>query len=115
MPGSYILLIFQVLQLSYLNVSSLLIGQVSIYLHSRGGEYFKMKKGKGKGWHGDPMGHARAGKKGGQATASTHDETFYSEIGRKGGRVSPGNFANNPKRAAAAGRRGGLSRAAGSK
>lgn len=44
-------------------------------------------KGKGRGWHGDPEGHAKAG--------------------RKGGRVSSGNFKNDPKRASDAGRRGG--------
>jgi uncharacterized protein len=42
---------------------------------------------KGRGWHGDPEGHARAG--------------------RKGGRVSSGNFKKDPKRASEAGRRGG--------
>lgn len=64
----------------------------------------------GRGWYGDSAGHAKAGKKGGLQTAMTHDESFYSEIGRKGGRVSGGNFKNNPQRAAQAGRRGGKSR-----
>lgn len=69
------------------------------------------KKPRGRGWHGDSQGHAKAGKKGGMATAQSHDEAFYSEIGRKGGRVSPGNFKNDPSRAAQAGRKGGSSRA----
>ena len=38
-----------------------------------------MAQGKGRGWHGDPAGHARAG--------------------RKGGKASSGNFKNNPARA----------------
>lgn len=67
-------------------------------------------KKRGRGWHGDSAGHAKAGKKGGQQTAKTHDESFYSEIGRRGGRVSPGNFKNDPRRAALAGQRGGRSR-----
>jgi uncharacterized protein len=29
-----------------------------------------------------------AGRKGGQATARTHDRTFYQEIGRKGGKAT---------------------------
>lgn len=68
------------------------------------------KKAKGRGWHGDPQGHRKAGQKGGKQTAKTHDESFYSEIGRKGGRVSSGNFKFDPKRAALAGQRGGRSR-----
>ena len=65
---------------------------------------------KGKGWHGDQKAHARVGQLGGQATAKTHDETFYSQIGRLGGQVSPGNFANDPERARQAGRKGGKAR-----
>ncbi len=68
------------------------------------------KKGQGRGWRGDSRGHAMAGRKGGVATARAHGESFYSEIGRKGGRMSPGNFKNNPQRAREAGRRGGQSR-----
>lgn len=69
-----------------------------------------MAKGKGRGWHGDSKGHMLAGKRGGQATASSHGQDFYSAIGRKGGQVSPGNFANDPQRARAAGRKGGKAR-----
>lgn len=62
---------------------------------------------KGRGWHGDPAGHKKAGQKGGLSTARTHDSKFYSEIGSKGGRASTGNFKNNPERAREAGRKGG--------
>lgn len=65
---------------------------------------------KGRGWHGDADGHQKAGQKGGQATARTHGQDFYSSIGRKGGSVSGGNFANNPQRARDAGRKGGRAR-----
>lgn len=50
------------------------------------------KKVSGRGWHGDSAGHAKAGRKGGQVTSMTHDETFYSRIGRKGGKKSSGKF-----------------------
>jgi hypothetical protein len=52
----------------------------------------KKKKGPGRGWHGDPEGHARAGRKGGQS---------------QGRRNNPGNFANNIEKAREAGRIGG--------
>lgn len=42
---------------------------------------------RGRGWHGDPEGHARAG--------------------RKGGSRSGGNFKHNPQRASEAGKKGG--------
>jgi uncharacterized protein len=42
----------------------------------------KRNTGPGRGWHGDPEGHARAG--------------------QLGGRKSGGNFKNDPKRASAA-------------
>lgn len=62
---------------------------------------------KGKGWHGDSIGHKLAGRKGGLTTSLYHDSSFYSKIGRKGGRASGGNFARNPMRAKEAGRKGG--------
>ncbi|MDP3987684.1 MAG: KGG domain-containing protein [Candidatus Levybacteria bacterium] len=65
---------------------------------------------RGKGWHGDTKGHAKAGRKGGQATAKSHGEDFYRKIGAKGGKVSPGNFRFNPNRAREAGRKGGRAR-----
>ncbi len=43
---------------------------------------------KGKGWHGDSDGHARAGRKGGETTARQKGQAFYSEIGRRGGKSS---------------------------
>jgi uncharacterized protein len=67
------------------------------------------KLSQGRGWHGDSRRHAQAGRVGGETTASTHDETFYSEIGRLGGQKSPGNFKNDPQRAREAGRKGGSS------
>lgn len=73
----------------------------------------KAKKGKiikGRGWHGDSKRHAIAGRKGGRATARTHGEGFYRKIGSKGGKMSPGNFKFNPKRAREAGRKGGRAR-----
>lgn len=69
-----------------------------------------MAKTKGRGWHGDQAGHKKAGQKGGMATARSHDSQFYSEIGRKGGQASTGNFKKNPERARIAGQRGGRAR-----
>ena len=63
-----------------------------------------------KGWHGDSKGHARAGQAGGRKTAEIHGQAFYSQIGRRGGRVSTGNFKNDPERARMAGRKGGRAR-----
>lgn len=70
----------------------------------------KNKLGVGKGWHGDSAGHAKAGQQGGRTTSMEYGEAFYSEIGRLGGKKSPGNFKNNPERAREAGRKGGRSR-----
>ncbi len=42
-------------------------------------------QGQGRGWHSDPEGHAKAGKKGGEATSKSHGEQFYQQIGIKGG------------------------------
>ena len=41
------------------------------------------KAGKGRGWHGDPEGHANAGRKGGKQVSI--DKAHMAEIGRKGG------------------------------
>ncbi len=69
----------------------------------------KLKKGRG--WHGDPKKHARVGRLGGLATANEYGNTsFYHDIGSIGGKLSPGNFKNNPQRAKEAGRRGGKAR-----
>jgi|SRR5688500_16188330 general stress protein YciG len=67
-------------------------------------------KAKGRGWHGDPERHRMAGSLGGQATLEEMGTEFYSQIGRQGGSMSPGNFKNDPKRASIAGRKGGKSR-----
>ena len=66
-------------------------------------------KSAGKGWHGDPEGHARAGRKGGMASSGNfkNNPSRAAEAGRLGGSVSPGNFKNNPERARSAGRKGG--------
>jgi general stress protein YciG len=64
---------------------------------------------RGRGWHGDPEGHARAGKKGGLATKRNQGEDFYEKIGRKGGKASPTKFEEGSERAREAGRKGGKS------
>jgi general stress protein YciG len=51
-----------------------------------------------------------AGRKGGEATRDSHGRSFYEEIGSEGGKVSGGNFKNDPDRAAEAGRKGGQAR-----
>lgn len=67
-------------------------------------------KRKGQGWHGDSKRHAQIGRLGGEATSRQYTNTsFYHDIGRIGGRVSPGNFKYNPQRAKEAGRKGGSS------
>ncbi|MEO6761543.1 MAG: general stress protein [Candidatus Saccharimonadales bacterium] len=67
------------------------------------------KKNAGKGWHGDPAGHAKAGRKGGSVSSGNfkHNPLRAAAAGRVGGRVSPGNFKHNPERARLAGRKGG--------
>lgn len=64
---------------------------------------------KGKGWHGDSEGHAAAGRKGGKVSAGNfkNNPKRASEAGKIGGAMSPGNFKNNPERAREAGRKGG--------
>lgn len=61
---------------------------------------------KGRGWHGDPKGHARAGRLGGQVSGGNF-KNRPSEDARKAAKKSGGNFALNPARAVAAGRLGG--------
>ena len=48
-----------------------------------------------------------AGRKGGEATSSSHDREFYQDIGSQGGQSSGGNFKNDPQRASEAERKGG--------
>ena len=64
---------------------------------------------RGRGWHGDPEGHAKAGRKGGEKVSQERGPEFYSEIGRKGGEASPGKFEKGSQRAREAGRKGGES------
>lgn len=89
-----------------------------------------MADDQGKGWHSDNEGehqrhveagreaaktaeerhpgiHAEAGKKGGEATRESHDETFYEEIGSMGGKASPTKFKSGDERTKEAGRKGG--------
>ncbi len=86
----------------------------------------------GRGWHGDPEGHAkagsmqgqennpgnfandpgkakRAGQKGGEsAQRSGHAHELTEEERSRGGSVSGGNFKNDPERASEAGHEGGI-------
>jgi uncharacterized protein len=58
---------------------------------------------KGRGWHGDPDGHARAGSKSsGNKQAA---KNLSREARSKGGKMSSGNFKNDPLRAREAGRK----------
>ncbi len=57
---------------------------------------------KGRGWHGDPEGHAKAGKVGGEKVA--RDRAYMAEIGRRGGTK----VAQNREYMAEIGRKGGL-------
>ena len=66
-----------------------------------------IKKGKGRGWHGDKAAHSRAGSLGGKATAKNHGKDFFAKIGSSGGKISGGNFKNNTELASRAGRKGG--------
>jgi general stress protein YciG len=50
-----------------------------IMINFFGGEFLEEKKGK--------MTVEEAGRRGGLKTSETHGEEFYSEIGRKGGRI----------------------------
>ncbi|MGH7204285.1 MAG: general stress protein [Candidatus Levyibacteriota bacterium] len=86
-----------------------------------------MADDQGKGWHGDPQGHAQAGS---QSSGHTGDPEEHAKAGHKGGKAaqdsgnahdltdeerseggshSGGNFKNDPQRASDAGRQGGQS------
>lgn len=69
------------------------------------------EKKNGRGWHGDPAGHAKAGKKGGQTTSGKFGSEFYRAIGGKGGEASGGKFEKGSERAKQAGKKGGEARA----
>lgn len=64
----------------------------------------------GRGWHGDPEGHAKAGKQGGDKVAAERGPEFFEGIGAEGGKASPGKFEKGSERAREAGRKGGRSR-----
>ncbi len=69
----------------------------------------KKSASRGRGNFGNPEQHAKAGRRGGRATAQSHGPEFYSEIGARGGRKSSGSFQKGSKRAREAGRVGGSS------
>ncbi len=58
----------------------------------------------GRGWHGNPEGHAEAGRKGGQKVA--RDRDHMATIGRKGGEA----VSRDRQHMAEIGRKGGQSR-----
>lgn len=58
----------------------------------------------GRGWHGDPEGHAEAGRKGGQTVSA--DKSHMAAIGRKGGEA----VSMNRNHMAEIGRKGGQAR-----
>jgi general stress protein YciG len=68
------------------------------------------KTKQGRGFFGNSEAHARAGRKGGQATAKSRGPEFYSEIGSLGGKKSSGSFQKGSERAREAGRKGGRAR-----
>lgn len=59
---------------------------------------------RGRGWHGDPDGHAAAGSKGGQKVSQ--DREHMARIGRKGGQT----IAKDRQHMAEIGRKGGQSK-----
>lgn len=61
----------------------------------------KDRKNAGRGWHGNPEGHAEAGRKGGKTVS--RDRQHMAEIGRKGG-IS---VSQDRKHMAEIGRKGG--------
>ena len=62
------------------------------------------RSGQGRGWHGDPEGHAAAGRKGGQKVASNREH--MAEIGRRGGEA----VSQDRRHMADIGRKGGQAR-----
>jgi general stress protein YciG len=61
----------------------------------------------GRGWHGNPQGHAAAGSKGGQKVSQ--DKEHMASIGRKGGQA----VSRDRQHMAEIGRKGGQSRGEG--
>ena len=66
-------------------------------------------KSSGRGWHGDPEGHAAAGRKGGQKIA--RNKEHMANIGRKGGE----SVSRDRQHMAEIGRKGGQARGEGSR
>lgn len=74
----------------------------TLHTEVEGGEYMAKD---GRGWHGDPEGHARAGaQSSGNPNAA---KNLTPEARSKGGRASSGNFANDREKASRAGKKGG--------
>jgi len=63
----------------------------------------------GRGWHGDPEGHAEAGRKGGQKVA--RNKEHMASIGRKGGEA----VSRDRQHMAEIGRKGGQARGEGNR
>ncbi len=57
----------------------------------------------GRGWHGDPQGHAAAGSKGGSKIFKDRGRAYMAHIGRKGGEA----VSRNLEHMAQIGRKGG--------
>jgi general stress protein YciG len=64
----------------------------------------RQRGGSGRGWHGDPEGHAAAGRKGGQKVARNREH--MAEIGRRGGEA----VSRDRQHMAEIGRKGGQAR-----
>jgi general stress protein YciG len=67
------------------------------------------RAGSGRGWHGDPEGHAAAGRKGGQKVA--RNKEHMASIGRKGGEA----VSRDRQHMAEIGRKGGQARGEGAR
>ncbi len=67
-------------------------------------EHSNQRASSGRGWHGDPEGHAAAGRKGGQKVARNREH--MAAIGRKGGEA----VSRDRQHMAEIGRKGGQAR-----
>jgi general stress protein YciG len=64
----------------------------------------KRRESSGRGWHGDPQGHADAGSKGGRSVSQNREH--MASIGRKGGQA----VSRDRRHMAEIGRKGGQAR-----
>jgi general stress protein YciG len=64
----------------------------------------KARESSGRGWHGDPQGHADAGSKGGRSVSQNREH--MANIGRKGGQA----VSRDRRHMAEIGRKGGQAR-----